>query len=144
MLESERTTAADTALARRLIRTPKAILVRRARISPLGIKHERWTPAQDEAVTEHWERFNEFCASIGRTVSPRHGTRRVPREAPGGGLMPQPFRGLYAKARKPGESYRIINRNITDDDRRRRQIRREIEDMEEAIRFRRMYEDADW
>ncbi len=67
VLESERTTAADTALARRLIRTPKAILVRRARISPLGIKHERWTPAQDEAVTEHWERFNEFCASIGRT-----------------------------------------------------------------------------
>ncbi len=58
--------------------------------------------------------------------------------------MPQPLRGLHAKARKPGDSYRLINRNITDDDRRRRQIRREIEDMEEAIRFRRMYEDADW
>ena len=67
VLKGERTTAADTALARRLIRTPKAILVRRHRIAALGRPHDRWTKEQDEAVTEHWERFNEFCASIGRT-----------------------------------------------------------------------------
>ena len=67
VLESERTTAADTALARRLIRTPTAVRVRRWRISPLGRPCDRWTEEQDKAVTEHWERFNEFCASIGRT-----------------------------------------------------------------------------
>ena len=67
-LQSERTTAADTALARKLCRTPIAVRIRRWRISPLGRPCERWTPAQDEAVTEHWERCNAFCASIGRTT----------------------------------------------------------------------------
>ena len=67
VLQSERTTQADTELARKLCRTPTAGRIRRQRVSPLGRPHDRWTPAQDEAVTEHWERFNEFCASIGRT-----------------------------------------------------------------------------
>ena len=55
------------------------------------------------------------------------------------GYAPHDFR----PPRKPGESARIINAAITDEDRRRRKIRREIEDMEEAIRFRRQYEDGD-
>ena len=66
--QGERTTAADTALGRRLGRSPKAVRVRRSRIDPLGRPHERWTPAQDEAVTEHYRRFNEFARSIGRTT----------------------------------------------------------------------------
>ena len=67
VLKGERTAESDTKIARRLIRTPTAVRVRRQRLAPLGRPCERWTPAQDEAVTEHWERFNAFCASIGRT-----------------------------------------------------------------------------
>ena len=67
VLKGERTTAADTALARRLIRTPTAVRVHRARIASAGRSHERWTAEQDEAVTEHYRQFCEFCSSIGRT-----------------------------------------------------------------------------
>ena len=66
VLESKRTTAADTALARRLIRTPTAVRIRRNRIAALGRPHDRWTKEQDKAVTEHYQRFTEFCDSIGR------------------------------------------------------------------------------
>ena len=57
--------------------------------------------------------------------------------------MPAPFRELYAKSRKPGESYRIINRAITDDDRRRREARQRVEEIEERRRIERDRE-GDW
>ena len=57
--------------------------------------------------------------------------------------MPAPFRGRYAKPRAPGESYRIINRAITDDDRRRREARMRIEELEERRRIERDRE-GDW
>ena len=57
--------------------------------------------------------------------------------------MPAPFRGRYAKPRAPGESYRIINRAITDDDRRRREARMRIEELEERRRQERERE-GDW
>ena len=57
--------------------------------------------------------------------------------------MPAPFRGLYAKSRAPGESYRIINRKITDEDRAAREARRKIEAVEERTREERLRE-GDW
>ena len=88
--QGERTTAADTALGRRLGRSPKAVRVRRSRIDPLGRPHERWTPAQDEAVTEHYRRFNEFAAASGalRTMSwsAARSSRGAGRRADGAGV----------------------------------------------------------
>ena len=67
VLEGERTREADIALAREICRSPNAVRVHRARIASVGRPHERWTPEEDEAVTDHYARFCEFCESIGRT-----------------------------------------------------------------------------
>ena len=57
-----------------------------------------------------------------------------------------PFRGEGGgrfSPRAPGESLRIVNRAITDDDRRRRQARQKVEAVEERKREERLRE-GDW
>ena len=57
--------------------------------------------------------------------------------------MPAPFRGLYARARKPGESILFVNKNVTAEQRRAREVRRRIEQLEERRRQERERE-GDW
>ena len=57
-----------------------------------------------------------------------------------------PFRGEGGgrfSPRAPGESYRIINRAITDEQRRARELRQRIEAVEERKREERLRE-GDW
>ena len=59
----------------------------------------------------------------------------------------EPFLGYAFSVRKPGESVREINASMTDEARRRRETRRAIEDLEEALRLRReddALREGDW
>ena len=57
--------------------------------------------------------------------------------------MSAQFRGRYARVRAPGESIQSVNRNVTDEQRRARETRRKIEQLEERRRIERERE-GDW
>ena len=59
----------------------------------------------------------------------------------------QPFAARPFSARAPGESLKLINDNMSPEDRQRHRTRRAIEDLEEAIRLRReddALREGDW
>ena len=70
VLRTERTQPAMEALARRLNRTVVAVWVRRNRLEPLGRRHTRWTPAEDQKVLRLYAKLQavhrEMEAAIGR------------------------------------------------------------------------------
>lgn len=50
---------------------------------------------------------------------------------------------IGGRVRPPGESLRLVNRSLTDEDRRRRQVRKAIELIEERRQWEREVE-GDW
>ena len=53
------------------------------------------------------------------------------------------FRGIYARVRAPGESILRVNKNVTDEQRRARELRQRIDAIEERKREERLRE-GDW
>ena len=60
---------------------------------------------------------------------------------------PEPFTAYPFSVRKPGESLKLINGNISDEGRQRCRTRRRIEALEEQLQVRReddMLREGDW
>lgn len=65
LLATPATREAEEELARRLLRTPTALWIRRHRILPKGRAHTRWTADQDRIIRRFMAMVREFEEELG-------------------------------------------------------------------------------
>ena len=83
VLNGDRSAASDTTIARKLCRTPKAVLVRRTRIAPLGRPCETMDGRAGQGGDGALGAIQRILRQHRAHFAPCHGARRLPREAAG-------------------------------------------------------------